>query len=112
MRDPGQFRESLRRVPSLIVVAPPQGDALALGIKARVELALLVSEIAPRAVLGLGNPTLEGALRALGGGFGPGIPMRCLGGALGEAGGDLRSLLADGIRLCGGLSRADGEGGP
>jgi CheY-like chemotaxis protein len=112
VRDPGVFRESLRRTPSLIIVAPPDGDALALGIKARVELALLVSEIAPRAVLGLGNPSLEGALRALGGGFGPGVPMRCLRGALGEPTSDLRGLVAEGVRLCAGLPRADGgEGG-
>jgi CheY-like chemotaxis protein len=111
VRDPGLFREGLRRTPSLVIVAPPDGDALALGIKARVELALLVSEIAPRAVLGLGNPTLEAALRALGGGFGPGVPMRCLPGALGEPAGDLRSLIAEGIRLCAGLPRADAEPG-
>jgi CheY-like chemotaxis protein len=107
VRDPGVFREALRRTPSLIIVAPPDGDALALGIKARVELALLVSEIAPRAVLGLGNATLEGALRSLGGGFGQGVPMRCLPGAMGEPASDLRSLIAEGVRLCAGLPRGE-----
>jgi CheY-like chemotaxis protein len=113
VRDPGVFRQSLRRTPSLVIVAPPDGDALALGIKSRVELALLVSEIAPRAVLGVGNPLLEGALRALGGGFGEGVPMRCLPGALGEPAVDLRTLIAEGIRLCAGLPRAEpGDKGP
>jgi two-component system chemotaxis response regulator CheY len=111
VREPGGFRDALRRTPSLVIIAPPDGDALALGIKSRVELALLVSEITPRAVLGLGNSTLEGALRALGGGFGQGgVAIRCLAGALGEPNTDLRALLAEGIRLCAGLR--DGQGTP
>jgi CheY-like chemotaxis protein len=113
VREPAAFRDSLRRTPSLMIIAPPDGDALGLGIKARVELALLVSDIAPRAVLGLGNPALEGALRALGGGFGHGVTIRCLPGALGEPSTDLRVVLAEGIRLCAGLPRGDGgERGP
>jgi hypothetical protein len=96
--DPSLFRESLRRTPSLFIVAPPDGDALALGIKARVELARLFTELAPRAVLGLGNPALEGALQGLGEGVN--VPLRCHPGALGEAPADLRFLLAEGLRLC------------
>jgi two-component system chemotaxis response regulator CheY len=97
IRDPGVFRSGLRRHPSLFIVAPPDGDALALGIKARVDLSLLVADLAPRAVLGLGNPALEGALRALG--LDDDVPLRCLPGALGEPPADLRPLLAEGIRL-------------
>jgi two-component system chemotaxis response regulator CheY len=102
IRDPGVFLECLRRTPSLLIVAPPDGDALALGTKARVALASLIAELSPRAVLGLGNPSLERALRDLWSGFGAGVPLRCLSGALGEPPTDLRPLLAEGISLCAG----------
>jgi CheY-like chemotaxis protein len=97
--DPGVFKDALQRTPSLLIVAPPDGDALALGIKARVELARLGADLSPRAVLGLGNPALEGALKALGEGFA--VPLRCLQGTLGAT--DLRALLVEGVRLSAGL---------
>jgi hypothetical protein len=35
--------------------------------------------------------------------------MRCLPGALGEPTTDLRTLLAEGVRLCAGLPRGDAD---
>jgi CheY-like chemotaxis protein len=110
IRDPGAFRDKLRRTPSLFIVAPPEGDALALGIKARVELALLVSELNPRALLGLGNPALPAALESLGQGA-PGMVSHCLSGALDEPPADLRPILAEGIRLASSLAPAAAAGG-
>jgi two-component system, chemotaxis family, chemotaxis protein CheY len=98
IRDPGAVREHLRRSPSLFIVAPPEGDALALGIKARVELSLLVSDLQPRALLGLGNPALPAAMQALTQGS-PGLAPTFLAGALDEPPADLRPVLAEGVRL-------------
>ena len=102
IREPAQMRDSLRRVPSVVIVAPPAGDALAVGVKARVELADLIARLSPPAVLVLGNPVLKKALRGPGGGPGTETAIRCLPTALGEPGTELRAVLAEGIRLCAG----------
>ncbi|HEY8923279.1 MAG TPA: response regulator [Polyangia bacterium] len=101
VREPGRLVESLRRVPSVVIVAPPAGDPLALGVKARLEIVDLVSRLSPPALLVLGNPGLKKVFRALG----RETAIRCLPGKLGEGGTDLRSLLAEGIRLCAGATR-------
>jgi hypothetical protein len=99
------MRHSLRRVPSVVIVAPSAGDALSVGVKARVELADLIARLSPPAVLVLGNPILKKALRAPGGGPGTETAIRCLPTALGEPGMDLRAVLVEGIRLCAGDGR-------
>jgi len=101
IREPARLRESLRRVPSVVIVAPPAGDPLALGVRARIEIVDLVSQLSPPAVLVLGNPSLKKAFRALG----TETVIRCLPSALGEDGADLRAVLAEGIRLCAGATR-------
>jgi len=101
VREPGRLIESLRRIPSVVIVAPPAGDPLALGVKARLEIVDLVSRLSPPALLVLGNPGLKKVFRALG----RETAIRCLPGKLGEGGTDLRSLLAEGIRLCAGATR-------
>jgi two-component system chemotaxis response regulator CheY len=110
VRDPGAARENLRRCPSLFIIAPPEGDALALGIKARVELSLLVSELQPRALLGLGNPALPAAMQALTQAS-DGLVPRFRAGALDAATADLRSLLAEGVRLASRPPAAAAAGG-
>lgn len=101
VREPGRLVESLRRVPSVVVVAPPSGDPLALGVKARLEIVDLVSRLSPPALLVLGNPSLKKVFRTLG----RETAIRCLPGRLGEPGTDLRAVLAEGIRLCAGSNR-------
>jgi CheY-like chemotaxis protein len=103
--EPGLLRESLRRVPSVVIVAPPAGDAQAVGVKARVEMADLIARLSPPAVLVLGDPILKKALRSPGAGAGHEAAIRCLPTALGEPGTDLRAVLGEGIRLCAGSVR-------
>jgi DNA-binding response OmpR family regulator len=104
VRNPGQFLPQLRRTPSLVIVAPPTGDGLALGTKARVELADLLDQLRPRALLGLGNDALRSALASVTGvaAAAGGPRQRVLRGVLGEPPLDLRTVLAEGIRLVAG----------
>jgi len=105
--NPKSFQASLARAPSLLVIAPPGGDFLAIGTKARVELEQLIGQLGPTAVVGVGNQALEPSLRSL-----PRLRDRArlatAQGALGFGSCDLRSLLALGIRLC----TAGGPGDP
>jgi hypothetical protein len=48
-----------------VIVAPPDGDGLSLGTKARFQLSEILAYLRPRAVLGLGNQALESALKAV-----------------------------------------------
>jgi hypothetical protein len=96
---PAQFLPCLRRSPSLLIVAPATGDGLALGTKTRVELADLVNQLRPRALLGVGNPALQTALEDV---ASHGARLRSLRGVLGEPPFDLRVVLAEGIRLAAG----------
>jgi CheY-like chemotaxis protein len=96
IRHPAQVRDSLRRVPSAIIVAPPGGDPTALGVKAQVEIVEFVARMTPPAVLVLGHPTLKKAFRRPGGE----AAIRCLPAALGEPTADLRIALAEAVRLC------------
>jgi DNA-binding response OmpR family regulator len=105
--NPRAFAPALQRTPSLLIVAPPAGDFLAIGIKARVELAALLEALRPPALLTVGNQALEPALRSLVG-VDRATHMRTAAGGLGNGQSDLRALLVDGIRLCaetGGKSR-------
>jgi len=86
-------------VPSLVIFAPPGGDFLAIGIKPRVELAQLLEQLRPPAMLAVGNQALEPTLRSLAC-LDQGTRLRVLHGALGNGHGDLRALLVEGIRLC------------
>jgi DNA-binding response OmpR family regulator len=96
---PRAFASALQRTPSLVLFAPPAGDFLAIGIKARVELVQLLAQLRPPAMLAVGNQALESALRSLGG-IESGTRLGAAHGALGNGQSDLRALLVDGIRLC------------
>jgi CheY-like chemotaxis protein len=131
VNEPALFLPCLRRSPSLVVVAPPGGDGLSLGTKARFQLSEIVAYLRPHMLLGMGNPALESALRAVvdmgtlkrgsvGGGVArgdeatapnprgersngtAGVSVHVLAGVLGEPPHDLRLVLAEGIRLCSG----------
>jgi CheY-like chemotaxis protein len=65
VQDPALFLPCLRRSPSLVIVAPPDGDGLSLGTKSRFQLSEIVAYLRPHAVLGLGNQALENALKAV-----------------------------------------------
>jgi hypothetical protein len=106
--DPGAFADQLRRSPAFTVVAPPGGDLMAVGTKARVALQSLLERLAPPAIVGVGNGALDGGLRRLAVGA-PSSTVRCTSGTLGEGSCELRSVLVRGIRLWASTS-ARGEG--
>jgi CheY-like chemotaxis protein len=98
-RDPMTFQKALLRVPSVMIIAPPGGDVMAIGTKARVALEALVQQLQPPAVVGVGTASLETGLRAMGISAASGLTVRCTEGVLGQGACDLRALLIKGIRL-------------
>jgi CheY-like chemotaxis protein len=96
-RDPTALRHSLRRVPSVVVIAPPQGDLMALGAQARVALHGILDELGARVVVGIGQPTLQEGLSRIGIGTTDTRRVSCLCGGLGDPSSDLRSLLISAI---------------
>lgn len=88
-RGPGAFAESLRRTPALTIVAPPAGDLMAVGTKARVALHALLDRLAPLAVVGVGNGALEAGLRGV---ASAASSLRARGGNVGR--GELRAARA------------------
>jgi DNA-binding response OmpR family regulator len=129
VNEPALFLSCLRRSPSLVVVAPPDGDGLSLGTKARFQLSEIVAYLRPHVLLGVGNPALQSALRAVAdmgtlkrgsvsgagaraeqAGGTPPVTIRTLPGVLGDPPHDLRVVLAEGIRVCAGQEPlGDGE---
>jgi DNA-binding response OmpR family regulator len=109
IKRPKAFLPSLQRQPSLVLVAPPGGDFLSIGIKARVELEQLLEQLQPPNTMAVGNAALEPMLRALPGigdelpGLGGRTRLRAVHGRLGQGEGDLRALLVAGVRFCAGL---------
>ena len=111
IRNPAAAEAYLRCAPSLVIVAPPAGDFQALGTATRVGLEVLLDQLQPPVVLGLGTPTLEAGLRELDYLSGPGAPLRCTAGVLGDGRSDLRALLVEGIRMRAALSLREAPGG-
>jgi len=97
---PDAFEASLRRTPSLVILAPPSGDVMGLGLRTRIALENLLRRFRPQVLLVVGNPSIqqESALRDL----------ACYAdaqefavGVLGESSDELRGLLVRGIRAWG-----------
>lgn len=84
---------------AVVIVAPPQGDALALGPKGLVDLGRLFEQAQPSVVVGVGSKGLEEALAAIPSVKDARLPVRSVRGALGSASADLRPLLATAVRL-------------
>lgn len=92
-------RESLRQLPSVVIVAPPEGDLLAAGVRGRADLELLLEKLMPPSLIGVGNPSLGQALGEL-----PAVTkgickLKTITGNLGEGTAELRSVLLEGARL-------------
>ena len=100
IREPWRFSESLRRAPSVMIIAPSGGEEQAVGVRARVELADLACRLTPPLTLVAGDATLKKALRSITNRSAGEIAVRGLPTPLGAEGGDLRALLAEGIRQC------------
>lgn len=96
---PTAFRQSLKRIPSVVVLAPPRGDIMALGMQARVALKSLFDEFSVSAVVGVGHATLEEGLARIGIASTTERLVCCLRGVLGDSSLDLRRLLLYSLRL-------------
>ncbi|HLL24666.1 MAG TPA: DUF4388 domain-containing protein, partial [Kofleriaceae bacterium] len=99
---PDTFEAALARVPSLVILAPPSGDVMSLGIRARIALESMLRRLRPQVLLIVGNRSLQadGALRDLGR-YAETVVFAD--GGLGESSDDLRGLLAQGIRAWGAM---------
>jgi len=97
--DIGAADQAMVGSPAIVIVAPAQGDFLAMGAKGTVELSNLLDHVRPAAVVGVGNAALPEKLAAL-----PAIKraqprLHCVRGVLGAADADVRAVLAAGVRL-------------
>lgn len=101
VRNPNAFRQVLQRVPSFVIIAPPEGDFLAIGTKARVDLEGWLRHFVPPATLWVGNAALEGNVAELSAIQDGGSAIRVVQGQLGVGHAELRALLIEGIRLWG-----------
>lgn len=97
---PDAFEASLKRTPSLVIVAPPSGDVMGLALRTRIALENLLRRFHPQVLLVVGNPSIqeESALRDL---ALHADANELAAGILGESSDELRSLLARGIRSWG-----------
>jgi hypothetical protein len=59
---PGALLSHLRLQPSVVLLAPPRGDLLAMPVMARSELASSLRRLPPRGLLGLGDGSLTRSL--------------------------------------------------
>lgn len=101
VRNPNAFRNYLQRVPSFVIIAPPDGDFLAIGTKARVDLEGWLRHFIPPATLWVGNAALEGNVSELSAIQDGGSAIRVIQGELGAGQAELRGLLVEGIKLWG-----------
>lgn len=96
--EPSELSDHLRRTPAFTIVAPPGGDLISLGTKARVGLHGLIERLSPPAIVGIGNGALDAGLRRLLPESGSPV-LRCANGTLGEGACELRAVLVRGMRL-------------
>lgn len=109
VRSAAAYADALRQLPCLVVIAPPEGDFLAAGVRGRSDVGLLLEKLMPPVMIGIGNPSLGPALRAI-----PAVAtgicqLKTLTGTLGEGSGELRSLLGEGVRLWEAATKAGAE---
>jgi DNA-binding response OmpR family regulator len=102
---PDAFEASLKRAPSVVILAPPSGDVMGLGLRTRIALESLLRKFHPQHLLVVGNPSLqqESALREL---VCHAQAHELAAGVLGDSADELRSLLARAIRGWGQASDA------
>jgi hypothetical protein len=99
VKNAAAFQRSLRRSPAVAILAPPNGDFLALGTTARLELEGFFKHLSPPVVLGVGNAALGPHVTELATAPATQAAAACKQGALGAVHTDLRALVVAGIRL-------------
>lgn len=97
---PDAFEASLKRTPSLVIIALPSGDVMGLGLRTRIALENLLRKFRPQVLLVVGNPSIqqESALRDL---ACHADVQEFAVGVLGQSSDELRGLVARGIRAWG-----------
>jgi hypothetical protein len=97
---PDAFEAQLKRTPSLVIIAPPSGDVMGLGLRTRIALENLLRKLRPQVLLVVGNPSIqkESSIRDL---AGHADVLEFAVGILGDSSDDLRRLLVRGIRAWG-----------
>lgn len=103
-RNPGRFASALTRAPDALILAPPMGDFLSIGARARSELVELITRCLPKVVLGLGNAAIAASLAELGVLTRARVHVECHRGVLGDGATDLRRVLIEAVRC---RARAD-----
>jgi CheY-like chemotaxis protein len=98
-RRPGALLGHLRRQPSVVVLAPPRGDLLAMPVVARSELASSLRRLPPRSLVGVGNGSLARSLAQFAELASLPFTCRALPGRLDQPGFDLRQTLREAISL-------------
>jgi CheY-like chemotaxis protein len=101
--------QGLARRPSLAILAPPDGDFLALGTRGRVDLETLLLYAMPQTLLSLGNGTLEASLKEFSVIRDSLFPVSAITGTLASVNSDFRSVLVTGIRAWAKTGESDGE---
>ena len=96
----------LRRQPGFILICPPRGDPLALGPQDRHDWRRALRRLSPRAVFGLGQPSLAALIPELLTGAGVDCVWKHQVGALEDHDTDTRDLLQKGVRLWAGNKSA------
>jgi DNA-binding response OmpR family regulator len=91
---PDVFEPSLKRVPTIVILAPSGGDLMSMGIRARVAIEGLVRRFRPQVLVAVGNASMRADLGGLAEYTGV---VHFVDGILGEGAIDLRGLLVDGI---------------
>jgi CheY-like chemotaxis protein len=106
INDIGAAEHVMIGTPAVAIIAPPQGDFLAIGPKGAVELGHLLEHMQPAVVVGVGNAALPENLGSTPAIKRARLPLGCLRGVLGAAETDLRAVLATGVRLWGSTASA------
>jgi CheY-like chemotaxis protein len=94
---PDAFEAALVRTPSLVILAPPSGDVMGLGIRTRVALENMLRRFHPPVLLVVGNPSIQRE-SALGNLTRHADRHELAAGVFGDSADDLRGLLVRGIR--------------
>src|SRR5690606_17217984 len=96
--DIGAAEQVMVGTPAIVIVAPPQGDFMAMGAKGTVDLSNLLDHLRPAAVIGVGNAAWPEKLAALPAVKRAQLRVHCVAGVLGDDA-DLRAVLGAGVRL-------------
>ena len=93
---PDVFEQSLKRVPTLTIFAPPNGDALGIEIRARVALENMLRRFQPPLVVAVGEARLrtDAGIAAM---LGHARAVQFVPGLLGDGATDLRSVIVGGV---------------